>query len=1030
MSETQDIFYSAARFRLTHHERKVATWLRNYAVPELSERYCAENTGLRILLDIATDSTSELFEMDGKADLIVNTLARVLGNSYRETDDYSTSYFGSLAALTFASAGNFASAKVLASRTLKNSNLGHAERWMMEILAHRHIQVSRAGMPQVMVPYAQLIDRALESGKQEDFVKAKKVFLEVNREAGNVLIPSDKGLLLLWEKVNTRFEELSVAKVLREGEFPNQAYIAKLLESHTLFYPSQVYAFEGFRLTHPTEPIFITLPTSTGKSLLGELALVASLTWKPFQRWLAVYIAPYRALTTQIMEDMRHRLRGINISCDMRQGGYLSEQPLTPGQPTIIIATPEAFDGLLRKTPDLYNGLAACVFDEFHLIEQQERGLRYEGLVGRFLNNAAGDTWPKIVALSAVVEDTAEIEHWLNTHFIVRNDWKPTARRFAIVKQNRTIEYYTPDEKLPGDSDTQVVWQGLLDTDSIDITSIALDQFRRFGPNEQILIVANTRKDTRAIARNLCYAPDLLVYPSDSLAHQKANDILRRYPYLYTLFDCLKHGVAYHNAGLPSWVRTEIERLIEKKHLRFVVSTTTLAEGVDFPFRVVILADWKGFWQFGQPQPMSRLLVKNISGRAGRAGAYIEGDTILVESSYVSQAQNLTAFSQYIRPAVYALRSSISRVLTSQSNQRNHLLADAWAVLESQFLAFLAVNQGLENVEEKFIMSLYGSFFPEATGELGRVIQDLLTDILRSPRPVLQRHSPLSLTSFGDTVLKTGLSPRSGTALANFIAAFALLEPPSEHGGKYDQYGIKSEPLITALWNNLQGENGCWIQELQGYQFRLIGSRGFPVRMQDFNDAVMAWVSGVPVELMGYMLFRGKKADVRAWLEDERAFPTYVFEEWIDKLTGFCWDYLSRQWSWVFRGAAEICRYLFDEVTAASTERLSIRYQELALEFDNLSLRLEFGVSDVESAEWLRVNCPVDRAKLDALKRWYKVSYETPTLFAPVCSFTEWLQRERSQLIDKAIIAPFYKLKILEEDLNSLEHFLNRYSDD
>jgi hypothetical protein len=133
MSNYESFLESAKQFRLVQKEREIATWLRGYKVPELSKRYSAENVGLRVLLDVAILSASDLFEINGNKDALVNALARTLGNSYRQDANYSTSYFASLAALTFASAGNFASAKVLASSALQNSNLGIAERSLRSV---------------------------------------------------------------------------------------------------------------------------------------------------------------------------------------------------------------------------------------------------------------------------------------------------------------------------------------------------------------------------------------------------------------------------------------------------------------------------------------------------------------------------------------------------------------------------------------------------------------------------------------------------------------------------------------------------------------------------------------------------------------------------------------------------------------------------------------------------------------------------------------------------------------------------------
>ena len=454
------------------------------------------------------------------------------------------------------------------------------------------------------------------------------------------------------------------------------------------------------------------------------------------------------------------------------------------------------------------------------------------------------------------------------------------------------------------------------------------------------------------------------------------------------------------------------------KHLRFVVSTTTLAEGVDFPFRAVILANWSQFWQFGQPQPLSRVLVKNIAGRGGRAWAYTEGDTILVEN-----AANVTAFEQYIRPASYRLRSSVLRALRADSKEQSDILADSWAVLESQFLAFLAACRDQGNVEDEFTGSLYASLDREVGWQVLSVTTRLVEDVTIATPPVMERHSPLTLTAFGEVVLKTGLSPRSGVALADFITAYAPSDVPPEGTKRRDRYGIEWIPLVASVWQLLSNQSGTWIRELQTYRLRQVGRRRFPVREVDFNEVVMAWASGVPMETIGYLTLRSDKKEVRKWLNEERTFPPRTFEGWIDKLSGFCWDYLSRQWSWVFRGSVEICAYLREEALRSQSSDLASHYLDLGLEFDKLALRLEFGVSDAEVAEWLRQKCPVDRAKLDALKQKYNTDCSRYPMFP--CTFPEWLQRERNQLIGLQV-GPFPCIKVLEQDLDSLEQFLNQ----
>src|SRR5208337_2404592 len=93
----------------------------------------------------------------------------------------------------------------------------------------------------------------------------------------------------------------------------------------------------------------------------------------------------------------------------------------------------------------------------------------------------------------------------------------------------------------------------------------------------------------------------------------------------------LRRGVAYHNSTVPQEVRELIEESVKQRALKVVCSTTTLAEGVDLPFRVTIIADWLT-WDVGKQKPMTGLLFRNVAGRCGRAGIYTEGDTIIFDN--------------------------------------------------------------------------------------------------------------------------------------------------------------------------------------------------------------------------------------------------------------------------------------------------------------------------------------------------------------------------------------------------------------
>ena len=85
-------------------------------------------------------------------------------------------------------------------------------------------------------------------------------------------------------------------------------------------------------------------------------------------------------------------------------------------------------------------------------------------------------------------------------------------------------------------------------------------------------------------------------------------------------------GVAAHHAGhLPSW-KIAIEELMRRGCLDAVFATTTLAAGVDFPARTVVLTQ-SGVRRDQDFTDLTIAEVSQISGRAGRRGAPCSGRT-------------------------------------------------------------------------------------------------------------------------------------------------------------------------------------------------------------------------------------------------------------------------------------------------------------------------------------------------------------------------------------------------------------------
>ena len=106
----------------------------------------------------------------------------------------------------------------------------------------------------------------------------------------------------------------------------------------------------------------------------------------------------------------------------------------------------------------------------------------------------------------------------------------------------------------------------------------------------------------------------------------------------HQLVDCLKKGVAFHNADMNIEEREVVERHFRAGAIRVLCSTSTLAMGVNLPARNVFLETqkWHTNKRFNRPynSPITKAEFENMGGRAGRLGFGNEfGRAILVTSS-------------------------------------------------------------------------------------------------------------------------------------------------------------------------------------------------------------------------------------------------------------------------------------------------------------------------------------------------------------------------------------------------------------
>jgi ATP-dependent RNA helicase HelY len=177
------------------------------------------------------------------------------------------------------------------------------------------------------------------------------------------------------------------------------------------------------------------------------------------------------------------------------------------------------------------------------------------------------------------------------------------------------------------------------------------------------------------------------------------NEVIEQYPSIaeHPLIPTVQRiGVAAHHAGhLPSW-KIAVEELMRNGCLDAVFATTTLAAGVDFPARTVVITQ-SSIRKARDFTDLTIGEVQQIAGRAGRRGKDQVGFAIVTPSPYIDLGvltKGLTGQPEAINSQFVISYPMVLNLLKA------HPLDQMQAILAKSFAQF-QLNQRAEVLERK-----------------------------------------------------------------------------------------------------------------------------------------------------------------------------------------------------------------------------------------------------------------------------------------------------------------------------------------
>lgn len=459
----------------------------------------------------------------------------------------------------------------------------------------------------------------------------------------------------LLSRLLMRFNHTNLRAVLPQGADPFWTPLIRSLvdrqPSTWEFFPSQAQAIQAGLLAN-AESYSMQMPTGAGKTTLCETLLYWHLSVHPGDA--AVLLVPFRSLASELRGTLVRRLNDMGLPARCAYGGTVPTGDEIHGldQVRAIVATPESLSGILSADPAFLRRISLVICDEGHLLDSDGRGIGLELLLARL--KARQGRPVRFVFVSAIVPNIEEINAWLGgtDQTVVRSRYQPAVAEFAVLRpEGSGAQMSIGLDMHPHEAaERRFGIHGFLNAESFRYLNLNTNRYNTYP-------FSSKKTQAVAAARKLLSMGATAIFAANKRGHQGAvglaEELVGQLPLRLSLPEplsfaqqdvlqpctayleaeygadwigtrSLRNGAVLHHGDIPQETREVLEGLIRSGGVRLVICTGTLAEGVNLPIRSLVLysvqrRNMTGF------EPMLARDIKNLVGRAGRAGANTKG---------------------------------------------------------------------------------------------------------------------------------------------------------------------------------------------------------------------------------------------------------------------------------------------------------------------------------------------------------------------------------------------------------------------
>jgi len=374
------------------------------------------------------------------------------------------------------------------------------------------------------------------------------------------------------------------------------------------------------------ENILLCAPTGAGKTNVALLCMLKEIgkhintdgTIK-LDSFKIIYIAPMKSLVQEMVGNFGKRLASYGIKVAELTGDHqLCKEEINATQ--VIVCTPEKWDIITRKGGEkTYTQLVRLIImDEIHMLHDG-RGPVLESIVARTIRSIETTQEDvRLVGLSATLPNYEDVATFLRVDpakglFYFDNSFRPVPleQQYIGITEKKPLKRF------------QVM------------NEIVYEKVVENAGKNQVLVFVHSRKETGKTARairDMCLENDTLGHflregsASTEVLRTEAEQVKN-----LELKDLLPYGFAIHHAGMTRVDRTLVEDLFADKHIQVLVSTSTLAWGVNLPAHTVIIKGTQVYSpEKGRWVELGALDVLQMMGRAGRPQYDTKGEGVLI----------------------------------------------------------------------------------------------------------------------------------------------------------------------------------------------------------------------------------------------------------------------------------------------------------------------------------------------------------------------------------------------------------------